>query len=116
MGWGKTYSQPSSPSAANPTNNYYYYGTPNSPGGSTGYTGGYYNPTYGQYGQGGSNYYQMGSNGYSQPTYGDLRKSRLTLRQLRKLRQMNDVRTFEYKEKLALIKKQYSPPPAPPAL
>ena len=47
----------------------------------------------------------------SQPTYGDLRKSRLTLRQLRKLRQMNDVRTFEYKEKLALIKKQYSPPP-----
>lgn len=52
----------------------------------------------------------------SQPTYGDLRKSRLTLRQLRKLRQMNDVRTFEYKEKLALIKKQYAPPPAAPAL
>ena len=51
----------------------------------------------------------------SQPTYGDLRKSRLTLRQLRKLRQMNDVRTYEYKEKLALIKKQYAPPPAPPA-
>ena len=31
----------------------------------------------------------------SQPTMGDLRKSRLTLRQLRKLRQMNDVRTYE---------------------
>jgi hypothetical protein len=50
----------------------------------------------------------------SQTTLGDLRKSHLTLRQLRKLRQMNDVRTVEYKEKLELIKKQYSPPPAPP--
>jgi hypothetical protein len=50
----------------------------------------------------------------SQTTLGDLRKSHLTLRQLRKLRQMNDVRTVEYKEKLDLIKKQYSPPPAPP--
>ena len=52
----------------------------------------------------------------SQPEIGDLRKSRLTLRQLNKLRKMHDVRTFEYKEKLALIKKQYAPPPAPPAL
>lgn len=52
----------------------------------------------------------------SQPTYGDLRKTRLTLRQLRKLRMMNDVRTFEYKEKLALVRKQYAPPPAPPGL
>jgi hypothetical protein len=52
----------------------------------------------------------------SQPTYGSLRKTRLTLRQLRKLRMMNDVRTFEYKEKLALVRKQYAPPPAPPAL
>jgi hypothetical protein len=52
----------------------------------------------------------------SQPTMGDLRKSRLTLRQLRKLRQMNDVRTYEYKEKLELIRKQYAPPPAAPGL
>jgi len=52
----------------------------------------------------------------SQPQIGDLRKTHLTLRQLRKLRMMNDVRTFEYKEKLALIKKQYSPPPSPPGL
>jgi hypothetical protein len=29
---------------------------------------------------------------------------------------MNDVRTFEYKEKLALIRKQYAPPPAAPVL
>ena len=52
----------------------------------------------------------------SQPTYGDLRKSRLTLRQLRKLRQMNDVRTYEYKEKLKLVRQQYAPPAAPPGL
>ena len=52
----------------------------------------------------------------SQPTLGDLRKTRLTLRQLNKLRQMNDVRSFEYKEKLKLVKQQYAPPPAAPAL
>ena len=52
----------------------------------------------------------------SQPQLGDLRKTRLTLRQLRKLRQMNDVRTYEYKEKLKLIRQQYAPPPAPPGL
>lgn len=52
----------------------------------------------------------------SQPTLGDLRKTRLTLRQLRKLRQMNDVRTYEFKEKLKHIKAQYAPPPAAPAM
>lgn len=52
----------------------------------------------------------------SQTQIGDLRKTHLTLRQLRKLRMMNDVRTYEYKEKLALIRKQYAPPPAPPGL
>ena len=51
----------------------------------------------------------------SQPELGDLRKSRLTLRQLNKLRMMNDVRMVEYKEKLKLIKQQYSPPPQPMA-
>ena len=51
----------------------------------------------------------------SQPQEGDLRKSRLTLRQLNKLRKMNDVRTYEFKEKLKLVRKQYAPPPAPPA-
>lgn len=60
--------------------------------------------------------YQDISQDNSQPTYGDLRKTHLTLRQVRKLRMMNDVRTFEYKEKLALIRKQYAPPPAAPAL
>ena len=51
----------------------------------------------------------------SQVELGDLRKSRLTLRQLNKLRKMQDVRTFEYKEKLKKIRKQYKPPPQPVA-
>jgi hypothetical protein len=29
---------------------------------------------------------------------------------------MNDVRTYEYKEKLKDIRKQYAPPAAPPGL
>lgn len=62
--------------------------------------------------------YQDLSQDNSQPTWskGDFRKTRLTLRQLRKLRQMNDVRTYEYKEKLKDIKKQYAPPAAPPGM
>jgi hypothetical protein len=52
----------------------------------------------------------------SQPLIGDLRKTRLTLRQLRKLRQMNDMRSYEYKEKLKLIRLQYAPPPAAPGM
>ena len=49
----------------------------------------------------------------SQPQLGELRKTRLTLRQLNKLRKMNDVRAYEYKEKLKLVRQQYAPPPAP---
>ena len=60
--------------------------------------------------------YQDVSQDNSQPRLGNLRKTRLTLRQLNKLRQMNDVRSFEYKEKLKQVKKQYAPPAAPPAL
>jgi hypothetical protein len=60
--------------------------------------------------------YQDVAQDNSQPHLGDLRKTRLTLRQLNKLRQMQDVRNYEYKEKLKQIKKQYSPPAAPPAL
>ena len=59
--------------------------------------------------------YQDVSQDNSQPQLGDLRKTRLTLRQLNKLRKMNDVRAFEYKEKLKDIKKMYSPPPQPMA-
>lgn len=57
--------------------------------------------------------YQDLADDNSQPQLGDLRKTRLTLRQLNKLRQMNDVRAYEYKEKLKLVRQQYAPPPAP---
>jgi hypothetical protein len=60
--------------------------------------------------------YQDVSQDNSQPRLHNLRKTRLTLRQISKLRQMNDVRNYEYKEKLKDIRKQYAPPPAPPAL
>jgi hypothetical protein len=52
----------------------------------------------------------------SQTTLDSLRKTRLTLRQINKLRQMNDIRSVEYKEKLKDIRKQYAPPPAAPAM
>ena len=57
--------------------------------------------------------YQDVSQDNSQPQLGDLRKSRLTLRQLNKLRKMNDIRSAEYKEKLKLIRQQYAPPAQP---
>ena len=57
--------------------------------------------------------YQDVADDNSQPTLGDLRKTHLTLRQLNKLRKMNDVRAVEYKEKLKLVRQQYAPPPAP---
>ena len=60
--------------------------------------------------------YQDLSQDNSQPQESDLRKSRLTLRQLNKLRKMNDVRMYEFKEKLKLVRKQYAPPPAAPAM
>lgn len=56
--------------------------------------------------------YQDLSQDNSQVRLGDFRKTRLTLMQINKLRQMTDVRNYEYKEKLKLIKQQYSPPPA----
>ena len=60
--------------------------------------------------------YQDLSQDNSQPGLKDTRKTRLTLRQINKLRQMQDVRSYEYKEKLKDIKKQYAPPPAPPVM
>ena len=57
--------------------------------------------------------YQDVSQDNSQPELGDMLKSRLTLRQINKLRKMNDVRMYEYKEKLKLVRQQYAPPPAP---
>ena len=52
----------------------------------------------------------------SQTQLGDLRKTHLTLRQLNKLRRMNDVRTVEYKEKLKLVRQQYAPAHEAPAM
>jgi hypothetical protein len=65
--------------------------------------------------------YQDVSQDNSQPQLGNLRKTRLTLRQLNKLRQMNDVRSYEYKEKLKQVKKQWRgsahrPAPSPNSL
>ena len=52
----------------------------------------------------------------SQLEIGDMRKTHLTLRQLNKLRKMNDVRMVEYKEKLKLVRQQYAPAPEAPAM
>jgi hypothetical protein len=58
--------------------------------------------------------YQDVSQDNSQPRLGDLRKTKLTLRQINKLRKLNDIRQFEFKERLKQIKTQYAPPAAPP--
>ena len=59
--------------------------------------------------------YQDVADDNSQPQLGDLRKTKLTLKQINKLRQLNDVRAYEYQEKVKQVKKQYAPP-AQPAL
>lgn len=57
--------------------------------------------------------YQDVADDNTQPHLGELRKTKLTLKQINKLRQMNDIRAYEYKENLKQIKKQYSPPAQP---
>ena len=57
--------------------------------------------------------YQDLSQDNTQPRLGDLRKTKLTLRQINKLRKMNDVRAFEFKEKLKRVKTMYAPPAQP---
>jgi hypothetical protein len=52
-------------------------------------------------------------NDNSQPQMGQLRKTRLTLKQISKLRKMNELRELEFKNKLKDIKAQYAPPAAP---
>lgn len=49
----------------------------------------------------------------TQPSLGDLRKTKLTLRQINKLRRLNDVRAYEFREKLQRVQTQYAPPAAP---
>jgi hypothetical protein len=49
----------------------------------------------------------------SQPQLGDLRKTKLTLKQINKLRKLNDVRMYEYQEEVKQIKQQFATPVAP---
>jgi hypothetical protein len=49
----------------------------------------------------------------SQPKFGDLRKTKLTLKQLNKLRKLNDIRQFEFNERLKRIQRQYAVAPQP---
>ena len=57
--------------------------------------------------------YQDLSQDNTQPKLGDLRKTKLTLRQINKLRRMSDVRAYEFEEKLKKVKKMYAPPAQP---
>jgi hypothetical protein len=57
--------------------------------------------------------YQDVAQDNSQPQLGQLRKTKLTLRQINKLRKLNDVRTYEFAEKIKDVKKQYAPPAQP---
>ena len=57
--------------------------------------------------------YQDVAQDNSQPRLGDLRKTKLTLRQINKLRRMQDVRAFEFKEKIKRVQQQYAPPAQP---
>jgi len=59
--------------------------------------------------------YQNVEDDESRVTKDDLRKTRLTLKQINKMRQINDVRNIEFKEKLQKVQRQYATPAeAPP--
>ena len=45
----------------------------------------------------------------TQITQDDLRKTRLTLKQINKLRRMNDIRTTEMQQKIKKVQIQYGP-------
>ena len=45
----------------------------------------------------------------SSPKWRESRKTKLTLKQIRKLRKMNDVRNYEKATNLKSIRKQYAP-------
>lgn len=51
----------------------------------------------------------------SKPRWKESRKTKLTLRQIRKLRKMFDVRNFERAKTLEKVRKQYKPEAPPPA-
>lgn len=59
--------------------------------------------------------YQDVENDNGRIKLGDLRKTKLTLKQLTKLRKMNDIRAYEQSEKLTRVRKQYAPPQEAPS-
>jgi hypothetical protein len=59
--------------------------------------------------------YQDTEDDNSKPKWRESRKTKLTLRQIRKLRKMFDVRNFEKSKNLEKVRKQYKPPAQPPA-
>ena len=65
-------------------------------------------------------FYEAPAKGYqdqeadnSVPELGELRKTKLTLKQISKLRKMYDLRNFEKQTDLKKIQAQFAPPPAP---
>lgn len=44
--------------------------------------------------------------------FGDLRRKRLTLEHVNRLRKIRDLRDYEDKQRLTLVKKMYARPPA----
>tara|TARA_R110000787_G_scaffold78090_3_gene171221 strand:+ start:56 stop:271 length:216 start_codon:yes stop_codon:yes gene_type:complete len=65
-------------------------------------------------------FYEAPAEGYqdqeadnSVPELGELRKTKLTLKQISKLRKMYDLRNFEKQADLKKIQAQFAPPPAP---
>ena len=57
--------------------------------------------------------YQDVAQDNSQPQLHDLRKTKLTLKQINQLRKMHDLRKFEFKEKLEKVQNQYGMSAAP---
>ena len=56
--------------------------------------------------------YQDIASDNSKPKWRESRKTKLTLRQIRKLRKMLDVRNYEKKNYLKKVHEQYGQPPA----
>lgn len=54
--------------------------------------------------------WQDESDDHSTVEWGETRKTRLTLREINKLRRMNEVQNYERAKDLKKIRKQYAPP------
>jgi hypothetical protein len=55
--------------------------------------------------------YQEQKDDNSVPELGELRKTKLTLKQISKLRRMYDLRNYEKQQDLKRIQTQFAPPP-----